>query len=78
MQLSPVSATQIGDHRYDAELDDLSAAGQQKGLEASKALLAELDRIDTSKLGREVCNAMLDEIDSLNNSFAQLKKASMS
>ncbi|MFZ1363027.1 MAG: PadR family transcriptional regulator [Candidatus Nanopelagicales bacterium] len=32
----------------------------------------------TSKLGREVCNAMLDEIDSLNNSFAQLKKASMS
>lgn len=53
MQLSPVSATQIGDHRYDAELDDLSAAGQQKGLEASKALLAELDSIDTGKLGRE-------------------------
>jgi len=53
MQLSPVSATQIGDHRYDGELDDLSAAGQQKSLEASKALLAELDRIDASKLGRE-------------------------
>ena len=40
MQLSPVSATQIGDHRYDSQLDDLSAAGQQKSLEASKALLA--------------------------------------
>ncbi|PTT56942.1 DUF885 domain-containing protein, partial [Stenotrophomonas sp. HMWF022] len=26
MQLSPVSATQIGDHRYDSEIDDLSAA----------------------------------------------------
>src|SRR5690606_25252404 len=30
MQLSPVSATQIGDHRHDSEIDDLSAAGQQK------------------------------------------------
>ena len=53
MQLSPVGATQIGDHRYDSELDDLSAAGQQKSLEASKALLAELDKIDVTKLGRE-------------------------
>ena len=53
MQLSPVSATQIGDHRYDSQLDDLSAAGQQKSLEASKALLAELDKLDVSKLGRE-------------------------
>ncbi len=53
MQLSPVSATQIGDHRYDSQLDDLSAAGQQKSLEASKALLAELDTLDVSKLGRE-------------------------
>ncbi len=53
MQLSPVSATQIGDHRYDSQLDDVSAAGQQKSLEASKALLAELDTLDVSKLGRE-------------------------
>ncbi|MCD9086369.1 DUF885 domain-containing protein [Stenotrophomonas sp. SY1] len=53
MQLSPVSATQIGDHRYDSQLDDLSAAGQAKSLEASKALLAELEKIDVSKLGRE-------------------------
>lgn len=53
MQLSPVSATQIGDHRFDSQLDDLSAAGQQKSLEAAKALLADLDKIDVSKLGRE-------------------------
>lgn len=53
MQLSPVSATQIGDHRYDSELDDLSAAGQQKTLAAYKALLGELDKIDVAKLGRE-------------------------
>ncbi len=53
MQLSPVSATQIGDHRYDSELDDLSAAGQQKTVDAYKALLGELDKIDVAKLGRE-------------------------
>ncbi|WP_414611181.1 DUF885 domain-containing protein [Stenotrophomonas pavanii] len=53
MQLSPISATQIGDHRYDSELDDLSAAGQQKTVDAYKALLGELDKIDVAKLGRE-------------------------
>ena len=53
MQLSPISATQIGDHRYDSEIDDLSAAGQQKMLTAYKGLLGELDQIDVSKLGRE-------------------------
>ncbi|MDT3501008.1 DUF885 domain-containing protein [Stenotrophomonas maltophilia] len=53
MQLSPVSATQIGDHRYDSEIDDLSAAGQQKTVAAYKALLGELDNIDVAKLGRE-------------------------
>ncbi|MCW0415276.1 hypothetical protein NB689_001030 [Xanthomonas sacchari] len=53
MQLSPVGATQTGDHRYDSELDDLSAAGRQKSLDASKELLAELDKLDTTKLSRE-------------------------
>ncbi|WP_313139426.1 DUF885 domain-containing protein [Stenotrophomonas sp.] len=53
MQLSPVSATQIGDHRYDSEIDDLSAAGQQKTVAAYKALLGELDKIEVAKLGRE-------------------------
>ncbi|KAG1390546.1 hypothetical protein G6F59_015161 [Rhizopus arrhizus] len=53
MQLSPVSATQIGDHRYDSELDDLSAAGQQKTVAAYTALLGELDKIEVAKLGRE-------------------------
>ena len=53
LQLSPVAATQIGDHRYDGEIDDLSAAGRGKGLEASRQLLAELDAIDAGKLSRE-------------------------
>ncbi|WP_093533156.1 DUF885 domain-containing protein [Stenotrophomonas rhizophila] len=53
MQLSPISATQIGDHRYDSEIDDLSAAGQQKMLTAYKGLLGELDKVEVSKLSRE-------------------------
>ena len=53
MQLSPVGATQIGDHRFDGQVDDLSAAGRQKGLDASKSLLGQLDRIDVKQLSRE-------------------------
>ena len=52
LQLSPVSATQIGEHRYDGELDDLSAAGRQKGLEFSRKILAELDATDIAALSR--------------------------
>ena len=53
LALSPVSATQIGDHRFDSEIDDLSAAGRQKALDWNKALLAELDKIDATTLSRE-------------------------
>jgi uncharacterized protein (DUF885 family) len=53
MQLGPVFATQAGDHRYDAELDDYSAAGREKSLAFSKGLLAELEAMDRSKLSRE-------------------------
>jgi uncharacterized protein (DUF885 family) len=62
MQLSPVFATQIGDHRFDSELDDLSAAGRAKGLAFSQGMLAELGKIDRSKLSREnqVDAAVLD------------------
>ena len=52
-QLSPVTATQIGEHKYDAEIDDLSAAGRQKGIDFGKKILAELDALDASKLSRE-------------------------
>lgn len=53
MQLSPVGATQIGDHRFDSDIDDLSAAGQQKTLAAYKGLLADLDKVEVASLGRE-------------------------
>ena len=52
-QLSPVSATQIGDHRFDGELDDLSEAGRARGLEFSQGILAELQALDVSALSRQ-------------------------
>ncbi len=53
MRLSPVGATQTGDHRFDTQLDDLSAAGRAKSLAFSQQMLAELAKIDRSKLSRE-------------------------
>lgn len=52
MKLSPVSATQIGDHRFDAELDDVSAAGRNAGLAFTKDTLKSLDAIDKKQLSR--------------------------
>ncbi len=53
MPLNPIYATQIGDHQYDAEVDDLSPAGRKKIADFSRGLLKELDAIDASKLTRE-------------------------
>jgi uncharacterized protein (DUF885 family) len=53
LALSPISATQIGDHRFDSEIDDLSEAGRQKAVGWSKSMLTALDGIDTGKLSRE-------------------------
>ena len=53
LKRNPVTATQQGDHRFDAELDDLSAASREEYVKFSKGILAELDGIDASKLSRE-------------------------
>ena len=53
MALSPISATQVGDHRFDSEVDDLSAAGRQKSADWGRALLADLDKVDAAALSRE-------------------------
>ena len=53
LQRNPVSATSIGDHRFDADVDDLSAAGRQASLEFNKRLLADLDALDIAALSRE-------------------------
>ncbi|WP_024890921.1 DUF885 domain-containing protein [Luteimonas huabeiensis] len=50
---SPVSATRTGEHAHDHALDDLSADGRRRAVEANRALLAELDAIDAAQLSRE-------------------------
>ncbi|HEY6940568.1 MAG TPA: DUF885 domain-containing protein, partial [Dokdonella sp.] len=53
MAASPVTATTVGDHRHDAELDDLGADGLRRSLEFSRGMLADLEKIDRSALSRE-------------------------
>lgn len=53
LALSPVYATGVGDHRFDAELDDLSPEGRQKAVAWAEALLADLAKIDAATLSRE-------------------------
>ena len=59
---SPVSATQLGDHRFDGELDDMSDAGRARTLAWTKELLAQLQAIDRTTLSRanQVDAAILD------------------
>lgn len=52
MRLSPVTATQTGDHRFDAQLDDLSPEGRAASLQFSKSMLTELETFDRGKLSR--------------------------
>jgi uncharacterized protein (DUF885 family) len=53
MAASPVTATTVGDHRHDAELDDLSAEGLRRSLEFSRGMLADLEKVDRAALSRE-------------------------
>jgi len=53
LRLNPVYATQIGDHHYDGQVDDLGADGRQATIDFNKAILAKLDAIDASTLSRE-------------------------
>jgi len=51
-ELGPVSATQLGDHRFDGRLDDVTPAAHAREAEFLKGVLAELATIDRGKLSR--------------------------
>jgi uncharacterized protein (DUF885 family) len=53
MKINPVNATSIGDHRFDGEIDDVSAAGRAAGIAFDREMLAALDGIDAATLSRE-------------------------
>lgn len=50
----PTTATAIGVHTYDAQLDDMSAAHINAGLDFERATLAKLDAMDPKTLSTEV------------------------
>ncbi len=50
---SPVNATALGDHRFDARLDDVSADGWQARQVFAELYLSALDGIDRSRLSRD-------------------------
>src|SRR5262245_24654206 len=53
LRLNPVTATSVGEHAYDGDVDDLSAAGRERAVAFSRQRLAELEAIDTARLTRE-------------------------
>jgi uncharacterized protein (DUF885 family) len=53
LKLDPVSATQIGDHRYDELMPDVSAAGRAARRAFAERSLAELAKFDARRLSRE-------------------------
>jgi uncharacterized protein (DUF885 family) len=53
LKLDPVGATQLGEHRYDALLPDVSAAGRAARRAFAERSLAELAKFDAQKLSRE-------------------------
>lgn len=53
LRLSPITATQWGDHRFDAKLDDLGPDGWSAKWAASTEFLAKLTAIPKAELSRE-------------------------
>ncbi|MBP90653.1 MAG: hypothetical protein CMJ64_28740 [Planctomycetaceae bacterium] len=50
--LSPVGATALGDHRFDDQLDEVSAAARNRERTFYNGLLGDLDQIDPNQLAR--------------------------
>jgi uncharacterized protein (DUF885 family) len=76
LKLSPVNATQLGDHRYDALMPDVSVAGRAAVRAFAERTLAELARFDSQHLSREnQVDAILlkDQLDYLIFSDARLQ-----
>ena len=50
--LSPIQATGLGDHRFDAQLDDVSASAHEQQVARVRSWIARLERIDPQNLSR--------------------------
>jgi uncharacterized protein (DUF885 family) len=52
MALTPVSATGLGDHRFDDKLDDVGAAGRERRLALERDMLQAVRALDAPQLAR--------------------------
>ncbi|MFP6765196.1 MAG: DUF885 domain-containing protein [Planctomycetaceae bacterium] len=52
--LSPVQATELGDHRYDSKLDDVSQQARDRKVRFCRSYLKQLTQIDRGKLSRQL------------------------
>ena len=51
-RLSPIQATGLGDHRFDSDLDDFSAAGRARRTASRRALLRDFEAFRPADLSR--------------------------
>ena len=52
--LSPVRATELGDHRYDSRLDEVSPPARDRQIRFCRSWLDQLSKIDRGKLSRQL------------------------
>ena len=52
LPLTPVQATSLGEHRYDSQLDDVSADGQSRRTGLARQLLAQMATLDLAQMSR--------------------------
>jgi uncharacterized protein (DUF885 family) len=52
LPLTPVQATSLGEHRYDSQLDDVSADGRARRVGLARQLLAQMATLNLSQMSR--------------------------
>ncbi len=52
LALDPVGASQLGDQRFDGQINDASSAGRARAVAVARSLLADLDAVQTASLAR--------------------------
>ena len=52
LPLTPVRATELGDHRFDSMLDEVDAAAQERQAGLARELLKQIEALDHAKLSR--------------------------
>ncbi len=53
LQSSPVTATHLGDHRFDDQLDEVDAAARSQAVKSAHQRLSDLEALDLDELSRE-------------------------